>query len=92
MEYVLYYGLGINLFTYVLFGLDKVKARNKKWRIPENTLFFLSFIGGSIGALLAMKKFRHKTQKSEFKNVIYLILTIQLALLIFILWQLYIKT
>ena len=91
MEYLMYYFLGINFITYVLFGLDKVKARKKSWRIPERNLFIFSFIGGSLGALLAMRKFKHKTQKSEFKNVIYLIVTIQFLLSFFIIWQVYFK-
>jgi Predicted membrane protein len=67
MIYFISYLIAINLITFIFFGIDKVKARKKNWRIPEKTLFILSFIGGSIGALFAMKKFRHKTQKSEFK-------------------------
>lgn len=91
MQYIIIYLIIINLSTYLFFGIDKVKAKKSSWRIPERTLFTLSFFGGSAGALLAMHKFRHKTQKSEFKNVIYLIVLVQLSLLAFIGWQLFIK-
>ena len=91
MQYIIFYLIVINLLTYVFFGIDKVKAQKSSWRIPEKTLFTLSFLGGSVGALLAMNKFRHKTKKSEFKNVIYLIVLVQLSLLVFIGWQVYVK-
>ena len=58
---VLFYLLAANLLTFVTYGIDKYKARHKKWRIPEATLLLLAALGGSIGALLAMRVFRHKT-------------------------------
>lgn len=87
--YIIYYIVGINLITYLFFWMDKVKAKRKSWRISEKTLFILSFIGGSLGGFVAMNQLRHKTQKSEFKNVMYIILTIQLVLIGFITYQLY---
>lgn len=87
MEYVIYILIGINLLTYLIFGIDKVKAKNNSWRIPEKTLFILTFLGGSIGAVIGMIQFHHKTKKSEFKSVIYLIILIQIALLSFIGYQ-----
>ncbi|RLZ07772.1 DUF1294 domain-containing protein [Faecalibacter macacae] len=89
MEYVIYILIGINLITYLIFGIDKVKAKNKSWRIPEKTLFTLAFFGGSVGAVIGMIQFRHKTQKSEFKNIIYLIIFVQLALIAFVAYQFY---
>ena len=88
MEYVIYTLIGINLITYLIFGIDKVKAKNKSWRIPEKTLLTLAFFGGSLGAIIGMIQFRHKTQKSEFKNIIYLIILVQVALLVFVGYQL----
>lgn len=87
-SYFIYYLIGINLITFVFFGIDKLKASQKQWRIPEKTLFSLAFIGGIIGALLGMKYFKHKTKKEEFKSVIVLIILVQLALLSFIGYQL----
>ena len=92
MEYVAYYFIGINLITYLLFGIDKVKATKNKWRIPEKYLFIFTFFGGSFGAILGMKQFHHKTQKSEFKNVIFIIILVQLAILAFLGWHFYKQT
>ena len=69
----------INIITFIVFGVDKYKARNHKWRVPEATLFLLAIIGGSIGAILGMYTFRHKTRKWYFVIGMPLILIIQLA-------------
>nr|WP_294494484.1 DUF1294 domain-containing protein [uncultured Mediterraneibacter sp.] len=61
-----YYLIGINFITFVIFGLDKGRARAGKWRVPERTLLLLSLAGGSAGALTAMLLFRHKTRKARF--------------------------
>ena len=50
----------INLLTFIVYGADKRRARKGKWRVPEKTLFLLPLLGGSVGALLGMKVFRHK--------------------------------
>ncbi len=83
-EIILYYLLTINLFTMYTFFLDKGKAKNHKWRIKERTLFLLSIIGGSFGALLGMKLFKHKTKHWYFKYGIPFILIIQIILLVFL--------
>ena len=72
----------INLIAFVVFGTDKRKARNGQWRVPESTLFILAIIGGSIGALLGMLVFRHKTKHRKFTIGIPLILALQIALLV----------
>ncbi len=72
----------INLIAFVVFGIDKRKARKEQWRVPESTLFILAIIGGSIGALLGMLAFRHKTKHRKFTIGIPLILTLQIALLV----------
>ena len=56
----------INVLTFLLYGIDKWKARRGKWRIPEETLIWLAIVGGSIGALLGMYLFRHKTKHKKF--------------------------
>ena len=66
MEILLLYFLVISIFVFILAGYDKYLARKNKRRIPENTLFFLEAIGGTIGLLLAMLLFRHKTSKTSF--------------------------
>lgn len=57
--YFIIYLVFINVITFVVYGLDKWKAKQAKWRIRESTLLGLAAIGGSIGALLAMKILRH---------------------------------
>lgn len=70
----------INVITFLIYGIDKQKAKKDKWRVPERVLFLFSFLGGSIGALSGMKVFRHKTQKWKFKIGIPFILILQIVL------------
>ena len=79
MRLLLYYLLAINLLTFVLYGIDKVKAKHKRWRIPEAVLLWLSVLGGSPAALLAMHLFRHKTLHKKFHYGVPAILLVQLA-------------
>lgn len=70
----------INLLTFLTFGCDKAKAKRKgARRVPEKTLFTLAGIGGSVGALLGMRLFHHKTLHRSFRFGIPLILLVQLA-------------
>ena len=70
--------------TLILYKADKAKAQKGKWRIKEATLLGVGFFGGAIGALLAMKLFRHKTKHWYFWAVNILGLAIQIVLLFFI--------
>ena len=58
---LLYYLIVINIVTFLVYGIDKWKAKQGSWRISEATLLILAVIGGSIGALLSMKIWHHKT-------------------------------
>lgn len=78
-DLILYYLLGINILAFLVFGLDKRKARKDRWRVPEATLLLLAVIGGSVGALLGMVVFRHKTRHNKFRIGLPLILLAQLA-------------
>ncbi|MDF2725494.1 MAG: hypothetical protein K0Q59_5171 [Paenibacillus sp.] len=60
------YGLAINAVAYVLFGFDKLKAKQGGRRVPEKRLFLVAGIGGAVGAWIAMRTFRHKTQHTSF--------------------------
>jgi len=60
-EALLYYLIFINVVTFLVYGIDKWKAKQGSWRISEATLLILAAIGGSIGALLGMKIWHHKT-------------------------------
>lgn len=79
-----YYLLGINAVTFIVYGIDKYKAKKAKWRIPEATLLLLAVLGGSIGAWMGMKVWHHKTMHKKFKYGIPAILLIQIALMAYL--------
>ena len=60
------YLMVINLVTFIVYGIDKSKAKKHLWRIPEATLIGLALMGGSVGAFLGMKFFHHKTKHIKF--------------------------
>ena len=64
---LLYYLIVINIVTFLVYGIDKWKAKQGSWRISEATLLILAVIGGSIGALLGMKIWHHKTMHKKLK-------------------------
>ena len=72
----------VNIAGFVLMGVDKSKAKRRKWRIPEATLFLVAAIGGSIGSIAGMYAFRHKTKHWYFVWGMPLILIIQIGLII----------
>jgi uncharacterized membrane protein YsdA (DUF1294 family) len=75
------YAFVINAITYFLFGFDKRAAEQGNSRIPEKTLLLASALGGSFGAVMAQRRFRHKTQKQPFKALLYGIIVAQIALI-----------
>lgn len=74
------YLTAINILLFALMGIDKYKAKRGLWRIPEKTLFGLAIAGGSVGGILGMRVFRHKTRHNSFKYGFPAILAAQLAL------------
>ena len=80
MKYFLLYLLLINAAAFVLMLVDKVKAKKNRWRISERTLMLSAALGGSVGALLGMYTFRHKTRHIKFTLGVPAILLAQLAL------------
>ncbi|MDD7196335.1 MAG: DUF1294 domain-containing protein [Acidaminococcus fermentans] len=70
----------INLITFAVYGYDKFCARRGAWRVPEIRLLFLAAVGGSLGALLAMFLFRHKTKHLKFTIGVPVILGLQIFL------------
>ena len=82
---LLYYLIVINIVTFIVYGVDKLKAKQGSWRISEATLLILAVIGGSIGALLGMRVWHHKTMHKKFKYGLPLILLVQIALIYLIL-------
>lgn len=78
------YLIAINVITFFLYGIDKMKAQRSKWRIPEAVLLGLAVIGGTIGALFGMRVWNHKTKHKIFKYGLPLLLLIQILLLYFL--------
>ena len=60
------YLLCINIFGFLIMGIDKFKAQKGYWRTPEKTIFSITLLGGGIGTILGMYVFRHKTKKMKF--------------------------
>lgn len=70
----------INLIAFALYGADKSKAKHGKWRISEKTLIGIAVIGGSVGAILGMYVFHHKTRHWYFRYGLPVILVLQIVL------------
>ena len=71
----------INLVSFMMFGIDKYKARRGQWRISEATLLAVAAIGGSIGAWMGMKVWHHKTLHSKLRYGVPIILLVHIALM-----------
>ena len=84
MSCLTYYLLAINAVAFIMYGIDKYKAKEAKWRISEATLLLLAVLGGSIGAWMGMKVWHHKTMHKKFKYGIPAILLIQIALMAYL--------
>ena len=77
---LIYYFLAVNIIAFIVYGIDKLKARKNLWRIPETTLLLLAAIGGSVGAWLGMRVWHHKTMHLKFKYGVPAILALQIAI------------
>lgn len=81
------YFVAVNVVTFVVYGIDKWKAKKGRWRISEATLLFLAVIGGSIGAWMGMSVWHHKTLHKKFRYGVPLILIAQLGLILYFLFN-----
>lgn len=81
MNALICYIFVINLVSFMMFGIDKYKARRGQWRISEATLLAVAAIGGSIGAWMGMKVWHHKTLHSKFRYGVPIILLVHIALM-----------
>ena len=79
------YLIAINVITFLLFVIDKEKAKRGAWRISEKTLLTCALIGGSVGGLAGMYLVRHKTQKPMFTIGMPVILILQIVVAIYLL-------
>lgn len=82
MSGIILFFVAINLLAFVLYGIDKWKARHQDWRISEATLLWVAALGGALGALIGMKVWRHKTQHKMFKYGIPALLLVQIVIVI----------
>ena len=80
MNIILGYFLAVNITSFLLYGIDKYKAKKGRWRISEATLLLMAVIGGSIGAWGGMRIWHHKTMHKKFKYGIPVIIIFQVAL------------
>ena len=80
LRWVALWGVGVSLACYRMYAIDKRRAEAGLWRIPENTLHLVGFLGGWPGAFLAQRRLRHKTSKVSFQAVFWIVvLMYQLA-------------
>lgn len=76
----------VSLIAFILYGMDKRRAVNRQWRIPESTLILMAWIGGGTGALLGMMVFHHKTQKWKFRILVPLAVAVWTGVMLYILF------
>ena len=81
---IVIYLIIINIIGFYVMWSDKRKAKKGKWRIPENTLFLITLLGGGIGTIAGMYTFRHKTQKLKFTIGLPAILILEIVLAIYL--------
>lgn len=84
-QIIIIYLVIINIVAYAMMGIDKRKAQRKEWRISEAALFVAALLGGSIGSIAGMQRFRHKTKHWYFKYGMPAILVAQVALAVYLL-------
>ena len=82
--WIIAYVVIANLFGFASMGIDKYRAQNHKWRISEAMLFFFAIIGGSIGSILGMKLFRHKTKHKLVTIGLPIVLIVQIIVILYL--------
>ena len=80
---LIYYFLVVSVVTFIVYGIDKLKAKKSWRRISEFTLLMLAFMGGSAGAWVGMNVWRHKTRHKKFRYCVPVFLLLHIGLLFF---------
>ena len=83
VQNIILYTFIINVIGFLAMFVDKSKAKRGSWRIPEKTLITIALIGGSIGGIIGMYVFRHKTQKPRFAIGFPVIFVLQIVLIVY---------
>lgn len=86
-DLLLLYVIIVNLISFITMGIDKRKAQKRAFRIPEATLFVLAIIGGSLGSVIGMHLFHHKTRHWYFLYGMPVILALQVILILAIVFS-----
>ncbi|MDE6619555.1 MAG: DUF1294 domain-containing protein [Lachnospiraceae bacterium] len=81
-DIIILYAVAVNVVSLIVMGVDKRRAIKRAWRIPESTLFILAIIGGSIGSIIGMHLFHHKTRHWYFLYGMPVILALQIMLIL----------
>ena len=81
---IIIYLLIINILGFCAMGIDKFKAIRGRWRIPENSLFMFTILGGGIGTIAGIYVFRHKTRKLKFTIGMPVIFILEVLLIIYL--------
>ena len=87
MKWIALYLLFMNILGFALMLSDKRRVRRGDWRIRERTLFLAAVFGGSLGSILGMRLFHHKTRHWYFVWGMPMILILQLAAGVLFLWR-----
>ena len=83
LKYTICYLIAVNIFGFLIMGIDKFKAKKGYWRTPEKTLFIVTLIGGGIGTVAGMYTFRHKTKKAKITIGLPTILISEICLVVY---------
>lgn len=86
MKMLIIYYVILNGLAFIIYGMDKQKAKHRQYRISEFTLLTMAFLGGGIGAYLGMIFFHHKTNKFKFKFFVPLFILMHIGGLLWILY------
>ena len=87
LKNILLYLLMVNIIGFLMMWSDKRKAKKGKWRIPEQTLFAITALGGGIGTIAGMYIFRHKTQKKKFTIGLPILVILEIIAIIYIVFM-----
>ncbi|WP_017473366.1 DUF1294 domain-containing protein [Amphibacillus jilinensis] len=84
MKVIIGYLIGINIIGLIIMKIDKKRAKQNKWRIPEQRIWLISLLGGSLGTIFGMNYYRHKTNHIQFRIGLPLIFVVQMIGLMWI--------